>query len=499
MPAIRAYLRGERYHRRGEWDSAQVAFEEAVTSDSTFALAWYRLANTLGWKGLYQNPVALRASANAVRFSDSLPPRTRSLLVAYDLFSRGQMAAVDSARSYLQRYPEDADGWYLLGEAQYHGRNVRPLPAGVLREPFDRVIAIDSSLAPAAIHPMEIAIASGDTLLLRRYEAVFRSAGSASEMARAAESRRALSGNDSSLVSLFNATASTGLALAVLHGRFSNPDIDPDAMVRAGSALARDITNPQIGFQARVFPGLLAQALGRTDTALALLRELQTQGQGGDMMLFVQALPIFAGYADSTLLNRVGTMLAQSRQPPNPYVTTWRALIAIDQGRPDEALTLIRPVMANPDTLQRWMRGVLTGIEGLAIVAQGDTARGLAIADSGLTMIGAATSSGFTAPVQLRYAMVLAARPQSRQQAIVRLRDGFTNSPDLYPILQYYLGRTFETAGMADSAAVHYGHFLHLWERADSIYRPITDAARAGLERVTSEPGAARAVPDSST
>ena len=99
MPAIRAYLSGERSHRRGEWDSAQVAFETAVAADSTFALAWYRLANTLGWKGLYNNPAALSASANAVRFSDSLPPRMRSLLVAYDLFSRTQNAEAAAFRN----------------------------------------------------------------------------------------------------------------------------------------------------------------------------------------------------------------------------------------------------------------------------------------------------------------------------------------------------------------------------------------------------------------
>lgn len=487
MPAIRAYLRGERYHRRGEWDSAQVAFEESVAADSTFALAWYRLANTLGWKGLYQNPVALTASANAVRFSDSLPPRTRSLLVAYDLFSRGQLAAVDSARSYLQRYPSDADGWYLLGEAQYHGRATRPLPANVLREPFDRVLALDSSLAPAAIHPMELAVAAGDTALLRRYETVFRSAGSTSEMSRATEARSALTGNDSSLVALFNTPASAGLALAAIHGLLASEEVDPDALLRTMGAVAAGVTNPQFGFQLRAMPGLMAQAFGRTDTARALLRELQASGQGGDVMLYVQAMPIFAGYADSALLDRVGTMLAQNREPPNQFSTTWRALVALDQGRPTQAQALLRPLLANPDTLQRFIHGAMLGIDGLAIVALGDTTRGMAVVDSALKMIGGIAATGFTVPVQLRYAMLLAARPQSRQQGITRLRDGFSNSPEIYPILQYYLGRSYESAGMADSAAGRYGQFLRLWERADSSYRPLTDAARAGLQRVTGE------------
>jgi hypothetical protein len=262
--------------------------------------------------------------------------------------------------------------------------------------------------------------------------------------------------------------------------------------------VAAQVTNPQFGFQLRAMPGLMAQALGRTDTARALLRALQTQGQGGDLMLYVQAMPIFAGYADSALLNRVGTLLAQNTESPNSFSTAWRALVALDQGQPAQAQALVRRVLANPDTLQRFMRGVLLGIDGLATVAQGDTARGMTVADSGLRLIGAATSSGFTVPVQIRYAMVLAARPQTRQQAIARLRDGFANTPEIYPILQYYLGRTYESAGMADSAASRYGHFLRLWAGADTLYRPLVDAARTGLERVTAEQGAAGSDAESS-
>jgi len=154
MPAIRSYLDGERFHRRGQWDSAQVAFERAVALDSTFALAWYRLANTLGWQGVYAGGAAQQAATNATRFSAALPPRIRALLSAYQLFQAGESAAADSARAYVQRFPDDADGWYLLGEAQYHARAASPLPPADLIAPFDRVIALDSTLTPAAIHPV---------------------------------------------------------------------------------------------------------------------------------------------------------------------------------------------------------------------------------------------------------------------------------------------------------------------------------------------------------
>src|SRR5690606_30251128 len=133
-------------------------------------------ANTLGWKGAYQGAQARQASALAVRYSDSLPPRLRSLLYASDLFNRADNAAIDSAKAYTRLHPSDADGWYLLGEAQYHARSYRPMAPEPLRLPFDRVLSIDSSLTQAAIHPLELAVAARDTALMRHYAAVFRAA-----------------------------------------------------------------------------------------------------------------------------------------------------------------------------------------------------------------------------------------------------------------------------------------------------------------------------------
>lgn len=493
MPAIRAYLRGERYHRRGEWDSAQVAFEAAVTADSTFALAWYRLANTLGWKGLYSNPVALTASANAVRFSDSLPPRMRSLLVAYDYFSQGRNAlAADSARAYLQRYPQDADGWYLLGEAQYHGRGFRPLSPEELQAPFDRVLQLDSSLAPAAIHPMELAVATGDTVLLRRYEAVFRSAGSESELNRVAQVRLAMSGDDSAFVGLFSNPIGAGLAIASLQHRFSDPDVDTDRLLQSGTAIAANAPQTPFGFQLRSLGGLLAQSLGRTDTARAMIRSIAATPGSGDISMYIRSVPIFGAYADSTLLAQAGAALRSA--PANSFAGLWRALIALDSHQPRAAQALVRPILARPDTLQRFMHGALLGIDGLATVALGDTTRGMAVIDSALNLIGGVNATGFVFPVQLRYAMLLTARPATRAEGIRRLRYGFAGAPEMYPILQYYLGRAWESAGQPDSAAAAYGQFLRLWAKADTIYRPLVNDARTALERVTGE-GARGAAP----
>jgi hypothetical protein len=416
----------------------------------------------------------------------------RSLLIAYDFFSRGQNAiAADSARAYLRQHPEDADGWFLLGEAQYHGRQIRPMAPNDLREPFDRVLALDSSLAPAAIHPMELAVATGDTALLRRYEAVFRSAGSESELNRAALVRRALAGDDSAFVAMFDTPIGTGLATSLMHGRFADPNVDPDRLLQSAIALSLDPPDTPFGFQLRSMGGLMAQALGRTDSAQALIRSIGPQPNGGDLSLFVRAMPVFAGYADSALLAQSSAALRNA--PSNSFVGAWRALIAIESGAPREAQTIARNLLANPDTLQPFMRGVLYGLEGLATVSLGDTTAGMIVVDSALKLIGGANSTGFTFPVQLRYAMLLTSRPATRAEGIRRLKYGFPNTPEMYPILQYYMGRAYESAAQPDSAAAAYGRFLRLWARADTIYQPLVGDARTALERLTGERGTAPA------
>ncbi len=169
MDAIRAYLRGASFYREGQWDSAVVAFEEAVRHDSTFALAHYHLASSNGWIGGLGSPAQRPAIEAAVRFADRLPERDRAVVMAYDHFQRNEIAAIDTLRAYVSRYPSDALGWHLLGDVQYHARPVLGLSREEYLEPFDRAIELDSSFSPAALHPAEIALQSRDETLYRRY------------------------------------------------------------------------------------------------------------------------------------------------------------------------------------------------------------------------------------------------------------------------------------------------------------------------------------------
>jgi serine/threonine protein kinase/tetratricopeptide (TPR) repeat protein len=169
LPALKAFLQGEQWFRRAAWDSAVASYERAIALDSTFPLALRRLSQVWGWQRTafdsLGNALALRAGA----LNHGLAPRDSLLVTADSLFSslystvpRVDWAAIRRvhavARELTQRYPDDFESWYVLGEARYHfGSSVGSNPRQAL-EAFDRAIANDSSFAPAYIHAVELAL-----------------------------------------------------------------------------------------------------------------------------------------------------------------------------------------------------------------------------------------------------------------------------------------------------------------------------------------------------
>ena len=168
LPALKAFLQGEQWFRRAAWDSALASYERATALDSTFPLAIRRVSQVYGWRRTafdsLSNALALRAGA----LNHGLAPRDSLLVTADSLFASlfSTIPALDFAairrvhavaRDLTERYPDDFESWYALGEARYHlGPSVGTSPRQTL-EAFDRAIANDSSFAPAYIHPIDLA------------------------------------------------------------------------------------------------------------------------------------------------------------------------------------------------------------------------------------------------------------------------------------------------------------------------------------------------------
>ncbi|MBA2565366.1 MAG: hypothetical protein H0V09_08090, partial [Gemmatimonadetes bacterium] len=176
LPALKAYLKGETLLRHSRFGEAIQRYQAAVEADSTFALAWYRLGTAHGWlEGLDQEHVdEFRRAAD---LGQRLPARERVLLRAGLALASNDPEALDLAEAAVEEYPEDAEAWYLLGDARYHLGFYRLLPRDGSVSAFRKAVALDPRFAPAYIHLLQVAISidadsAAAGALLRRYHQI---------------------------------------------------------------------------------------------------------------------------------------------------------------------------------------------------------------------------------------------------------------------------------------------------------------------------------------
>ena len=187
LPALKAFLYGEQFYRRGLWDSALVYYDQATAQDSTFALAFRRMNLVLSWYPPSSH--AYRSldeyKRRAVSLNRGLSPRD-SMLIAADSSGIAADEATDPADlirfSYrnlsiseeaVRRYPADPEVWLDLGEARFHfAPPLGGAPAPAL-EAFDRAIALDPGFAPAYEHTVRLAIRLNRPDLARKYAAAY--------------------------------------------------------------------------------------------------------------------------------------------------------------------------------------------------------------------------------------------------------------------------------------------------------------------------------------
>jgi tetratricopeptide (TPR) repeat protein/tRNA A-37 threonylcarbamoyl transferase component Bud32 len=155
LEAYRSYLAG--MDRLNRWDlaGAERDLRRAVALDTTFGLAYYKLALTRGWLVGQEDSVADRAIVRATAHSANLPEHDRTVINAYRAFIEGEYA---EARGLYQRLIDrdlrDADAWYGLGEAWFHdtaGPNQAPSFTQAIRA-FRRALDLDPDYALAYDH-----------------------------------------------------------------------------------------------------------------------------------------------------------------------------------------------------------------------------------------------------------------------------------------------------------------------------------------------------------
>jgi serine/threonine-protein kinase len=182
VPALKAYLEGEAAFRQAYFEAAIEALERAVETDSTFALAYYRLAASYGWKESTFHPLTRQNRERALAFVDRLPER-QALLVRIEN-ARGP-EKLELARDAVRRYPDDPEAWYELGEVYLHDDLGLPTWEETVAA-YSRAVELDPRFAPYRIHLIDLAFSVHDSALAAERLAEFEASapGSISHIRR---------------------------------------------------------------------------------------------------------------------------------------------------------------------------------------------------------------------------------------------------------------------------------------------------------------------------
>ncbi|NNF14160.1 MAG: hypothetical protein HKN72_13100 [Gemmatimonadetes bacterium] len=169
VPALRAYLEGERYYRRAEFPQAVEAYERALEEDSTFALALFRISDAYGWLEDIGSERAIELGALSIQHKDRLSPRNEVIVTAGNALYTGDLSHLEPLEAAVRKYPDDPEAWFMLAELYIHmGEATRASAADAL-EAIERAIELDPSFAPYYVHAIDRSIAVGDTVKAARY------------------------------------------------------------------------------------------------------------------------------------------------------------------------------------------------------------------------------------------------------------------------------------------------------------------------------------------
>ncbi|HEY7193460.1 MAG TPA: serine/threonine-protein kinase, partial [Gemmatimonadales bacterium] len=191
LPALKAFLQGEQFLRRSEWDSALVYHQRAIALDSGFTLAWSHAGMAAGWTHSAVDSISRTYKLRAGALNHGLAPRESLIVVSESLasvvyagpqqvagawwtYGKRLIATLDDA---VRRYPNDPELWYMLGDARFHAGALAGVSPRASLEAFDRAIALDSAFTPSYVHSVPLGLEYGGTETGRRYAKAFLAAG----------------------------------------------------------------------------------------------------------------------------------------------------------------------------------------------------------------------------------------------------------------------------------------------------------------------------------
>ncbi len=169
--ALSKFYEGEDHFDAWNLKSALTAYQQAVEIDSTFAMAWYRLAVIWDW---YNRPPLKPALDMAIAHADRLPNRERRAVHAFnDLVWGASEKAEPVFIELLEEDPDDPFVNYQFGllSFAYAWKTARPMTQAI--ESFRKVLAVQPENSSAMIYLIWALAEDGDYEEMEALDAEF--------------------------------------------------------------------------------------------------------------------------------------------------------------------------------------------------------------------------------------------------------------------------------------------------------------------------------------
>ncbi len=461
LQALERYSRGVRAMNRSDYDTAIPLLQSAVALDSTFAMAWRKLAAAYGNTGAPRRQ-RLDASARAVKYRDHLTERERLQATAFDAYVRGDYAAgVASYRTLLELYPGD-----------FTALNNIAIAYGLLRQPALSQEYARRAVAADPLNPLALANLVDGEINLGRYPV-------ADSILSVVERRSP--GNVSVLIQR--------ILLESAQGHFDAARGPAESLLAAGGAGLFAAPVHEFLSTITAAEGRLSEARSHAAAAARLYRERGNLGSALTVAVvagpladaLIRGNPGSAGSALDSVLRALP--LDSVPAPDRPYT-----LVAVAYGmagRGDRARAVLDELdRSGPAGLQGDDRAGVLSARGWTALHAGriaDAVRDFQAAD------GASPCPICNLP-DLERAYEAAGIPDSaiavgeRYLATPWVDRILTDATDLAPMHER-LSRLYDAHGDHARAAEHAARFIALWEHADPEFQPRVAAMRRLLEK----------------
>jgi class 3 adenylate cyclase/TolB-like protein len=485
LPALKEYLQGQKWLRRSAFKQAIPAYQRAVDLDSTFALAYYRLATAGGWTEIDESNLDRRYMERAARFAGRLTKKDALLVQAKLALWRGNLDGLEPLRQAVQQYPDDPEVWYLLGETSFHlGRQALASQAEN-DSAFARAVELDPGFAPAYIHLIENAFNyHADSARAARLVETYAKVTDNAESAQL--SRLALSlafGDGASHASArarldsLAGTALLGVALHLWHPRFG---ADQEAVLEAVRQRGgREETDAAI----LLFVNRLLR--GKLQTALASLDDPGLEAgyrAAGFYIPFMARLP-------GVPSERRDAALALGETDTVPYIRTFYAgAYAAGDERWTEHATAVERLQAAAGGMRsrgdpvasRFTRGMATALEGYALMKKGREEEALH------TLMDAQRETTATGKLEVVNATIRFWLSELlRHQGDFRAARTYAASFWQDPLAAFSLAQIDEQLEDYAAAREAYSFFVESWKEADPDLQPLVEEGRRASSRLS--------------